>query len=81
MVHSPEKEAENAHRINTAVLIGLVIFCVLYLAAALLRLPQPVVVVGAVGAFIFALAYMGTMIWVYSLRSERKRASKRGEGE
>lgn len=80
MEHNPEKEAANAHHVNTGVLIGLTIFCVLYLGAALLGLPHLLVVVGAVGAFIFGLAYMGTMIWVYSLRSERKRASKRGKG-
>ncbi len=70
-------EANTAQRWHSTVLTGLIIFCGLYLAAALIPLSHGLVVVGAVGAFVFALGYMGTTIWVYSLRTERKRASKK----
>lgn len=77
VAEQPEAEAHTAQLWHSAMLTGLVFFCGLYLAAALIPLPRALVLIGAVGAFAFALGYMGTMIWVYSLRTERKRAAKK----
>ena len=52
---------------------------VAYLAAALTPGTRLLEILFAVAAFLAALAYMGTTIWVYALRSERRREDREDE--
>ena len=72
--------AETWHRGAT---IALGISIIAYLTVALTHSARGIEVLLAVAAFACALAYMGTTIWVYALRSERGREepSERNEAE
>ena len=70
--------AEQWHR---GALIGLAITIAGYLITSFISAPRFLEITFVVAAFVFAMAYMGTTIWVYSLRTERKRSAKRGQDE
>ncbi len=82
---SPEEDVytqEDARRAHVAedwhrgASIGLVVAIALYLIATLAGAPHWLSVVGVVASFVLALAYMGTTLWVYSLKTERKREAR-----
>lgn len=55
--------------------IGLGVAVVLYLVFALTSAPHTLEVIFAVIAFVMALAYMATTLWVFTLKTERKRSA------
>ncbi len=75
------REAKRSEQWHRGALFGLAITIVGYLLTSFVSAPRFLEVAFVVAAFVFALAYMGTTIWVYSLRSERKRSVKRGQDE
>lgn len=56
--------------------IGLAAAVVLYLVFALTSAPHALEVTFAVASFVMALAYMATTLWVFTLKTERKRAMR-----
>ena len=82
-VYSKEmtREAKRSEQWHRGALIGLAITIVGYLLTSFISAPRFLEITFVVAAFVFAMAYMGTTIWVYSLRSERKRSAKRGQDE
>ena len=82
-VYSKEmtREAKRSEQWHRGALIGLAITIVGYLLTSFISAPRFLEITFVVAAFVFAMAYMGTTIWVYSLRTERKRSAKRGQDE
>ena len=82
-VYSKEmaREAKRSEQWHRGALIGLAITIAGYLITSFISAPRFLEITFVVAAFVFAMAYMGTTIWVYSLRTERKRSAKRGQDE
>ncbi len=66
------KEATVSGQWNRVATVGLIATIALYLLVTLFNGPRTLEITFVIAAFIFALGYMGTTIWVFSLRSERK---------
>ncbi len=78
MNNSPreEVEAHTAGLWHRGSSLALVTAIVAYLLMALLGGPRVLEIIFVVAAFLSALGYMATTIWVYSLRTERKRGKR-----
>ena len=72
------REAKRSEQWHRGSIIGLAVTIIGYLLATFVPAPKFLEITFVVAAFLFTLAYMGTTIWVYSLRSERKRSTKSG---
>ncbi len=69
-------EAQSAGLWHRAATLALITTIAAYLLMALLGGPRVLEIIFVVAAFLSALGYMATTIWVYSLRTERKRGKR-----
>lgn len=70
------REARTSELWHRGCIIGLAATIILFLVFSLSGGPHVLQVVFAIAAFVMAIGYMATTLWVLSLRSERKRQSK-----